>query len=161
MYFINQITLNYIMLNVIRVFGKTIWAKILLSIIIIPFIFWGMGDVFRGGSTNTVAKINKHRISTQNFIDHINSLNFNREIIRENIDNLIIEEILSDLINKTLLSLEAKKLNINLSDSSLSEIIKKDQNFIDKNNKFSRTKYEKFLITNNITAAYYEKKNKN
>ena len=71
MCFINQFTLNYIMLKFIRGFGKTVWAKILLIIIIIPFVTWGMGDVFRGGNTNTVAKVNKLNISTQNFINHL------------------------------------------------------------------------------------------
>jgi len=43
----------------------------------------------------------------------------------------------------------------------LYEIIKKDEKFFDKNNQFSRTKYEKFLISNNFSAALYEKNLKN
>ena len=38
------------MLNNIRNFSKTWFAKILLVIIIIPFVFWGMGGVFSGGN---------------------------------------------------------------------------------------------------------------
>ena len=149
------------MLNSFRNFTKSFWAKILLVIIIIPFVFWGMGGVFRGGSQNTVAKINNYNISTKNFMEYINSLNINPEIIRENINNSIIEQLLSDLINKTTLSLQSKDLEIILSDNILSEIIKKDEKFLDKNNQFSRTKYEKFLISNNFNAALYEKNLKN
>mgnify|MGYP000380270131 FL=1 len=149
------------MLNSFRNFTKSFWAKILLVIIIIPFVFWGMGGVFRGGSQNTVAKVNNYNISTKNFMEHINALNINQEIIRENIDNSIIEQLLSDLINKTTLSLQSKDLEIILSDNILSEIIKKDEKFLDKNNQFSRTKYEKFLISNNFNAALYEKNLKN
>ena len=149
------------MLNSFRNFAKSFWAKILLVIIIIPFVFWGMGGVFRGGSQNTVAKINNYNISTKNFMEHINSLNINPEIIRENINNSIIEQLLSDLINKTTLSLQSKDLEIVLSDNILSEIIKKDEKFLDKNNQFSRIKYEKFLISNNFNAALYEKNLKN
>ena len=149
------------MLNSFRNFAKSFWAKILLVIIIIPFVFWGMGGVFRGGSQNTVAKINNYNISTKNFMEYINSLNINPEIIRENINNSIIEQLLSDLINKTTLSLQSKDLEIVLSDNILSEIIKKDEKFLDKNNQFSRTKYEKFLISNNFNAALYEKNLKN
>ena len=90
-------------------------------------------------------------------MDHINSLNLNHEAIRKNINNSVIEQLLSDLINKTILSMESKELNISISDNSLSEIIKKDKNFLDKNNQFSRTKYEKFLISNNFNANFYEK----
>ena len=45
------------MLNNIRNFSKTWFAKILLVIIVIPFVFWGMGGVFSGGNTNIIAKI--------------------------------------------------------------------------------------------------------
>ena len=54
-------------------------------------------------------------------------------------------------------ALESKELEIILSDNILSEIIKKDEKFLGKNNQFSRIKYEKFLITNNFNAAFYEK----
>ena len=145
------------MLNSFRNFSKSVWAKILLVIIIIPFVFWGMGGVFRGGSQNTVAKINNYNISTKNFMEHVNSLNINPEIIRDNIGNSIIEQLLSDLITKTTLSLQSNDLELILSDNILSEIIKKDEKFLDKNNQFSRTKYEKFLISNNFSAALYEK----
>ena len=52
-------------------------------------------------------------------------------------------------------------MDIALSDNILSEIIKKDEKFFDKNNQFSRIKYEKFLISNNFSAALYEKNLKN
>ena len=117
------------MLNSFRNFAKSFWAKILLVIIIIPFVFWGMGGVFRGGSQNTVAKVNNNNISTKNFMEHINSLNINPEVIRENIDNSIIEQLLSGLINKNILSLQSKDLEIVLSDNILSEIIKKDEKY--------------------------------
>ena len=149
------------MLNSLRNFTKSFWAKILLVIIIIPFVFWGMGGVFGGGSQNTVAKINNYNISTKNFEEYINALNINTEVIRENIDNSIIEQLLSQLINKTSLSLQSKDLDIALSDNILSEIIKKDEKFFDKNNQFSRVKYEKFLISNNFSATLYEKNLKN
>ena len=149
------------MLSSFRNFTKSFWAKIVIIIIIIPFVFWGMGGVFSGGSQNTVAKINNYNISTKNFMEHINALNINQEIIRENIDNSIIEQLLSDLINKTTLALQSEDLEIVLSDNILYEIIKKDEKFLDSNNQFSRTKYEKFLISNNFSAVLYEKNLKN
>ena len=52
-------------------------------------------------------------------------------------------------------------MEIVLSDNILYEIIKKDEKFLDSNNQFSRTKYEKFLISNNFSAVLYEKNLKN
>ena len=40
------------MLNKLRVFSKSKLAIILVGIIIIPFVFWGMGSVFSSGNTN-------------------------------------------------------------------------------------------------------------
>ena len=61
------------MLNNIRNFSKTWPAKILLIVIIIPFVFWGMGGVFNKGNTNNIVKINNYTISTQDFIDYLNT----------------------------------------------------------------------------------------
>ena len=59
------------MLGSIRKFSTSIYAKILLVIIIIPFIFWGMGD-FTGGSKNIVVVIEKEKYSIQQFTNFIN-----------------------------------------------------------------------------------------
>ena len=45
------------MLSTIRNFSKTIYAKVLLGIVVIPFVFWGMGSSFKGGSKNVIVKI--------------------------------------------------------------------------------------------------------
>ena len=74
------------MISNLRNFAKTGIAKILMVIIIIPFVFWGMGGVFSSGNTNSLAKINNINISTEDFIDHINNLNINEEIIKEKIN---------------------------------------------------------------------------
>ena len=79
------------MLNKLRVFSKGKLATVLVAIIIIPFVFWGMGGVFSSGNTNSLAKIDNINISTQEFIEHINNLNINQEAIRENLDNEIVE----------------------------------------------------------------------
>ena len=71
------------MLSKLRNFSKSKPAILLIVIIIIPFVFWGMGSVFSGGNTNNVAKINNKNISTQDFIKHINqSLSRNRHDTR-------------------------------------------------------------------------------
>ena len=146
------------MLNNIRNFSKTMFAKILIAIIIVPFVFWGMGSVFSGGNTNNIAKINNESISTQDFIDYLNSLQIENSYIKENIDKNIIEETLSNLISKNMLALEVKNLNLNVSDKVLNKIIKNNKNFIDEDNKFSRVKYEKFLLSANLTAPQFEYK---
>ena len=145
------------MLNSIRNFSKTVTAKIFLFIVAIPFVFWGMGDVFTSGNTNSLAKINNENISTEDFIDHINKLNINQNLIKDKIDENILEEVLGRLISNKLIELEIEEANLVISDKMLAEKIKTNVNFVDDNQKFSRTKYEKFLISNNLNANEFEK----
>ena len=149
------------MLNNIRNFSKTWFAKILLVIIVIPFVFWGMGGVFSGGNTNNIAKINNQSISTQDFMDHLNSSRITLETIKDNLNNNILEEILGELISKKMIQLEEQDLNLIISDKILKKRIKENENFLDENKKFSRLKYEKFLLSSNITAVDFETKLRN
>ena len=150
--------LSYVMLNKFRNFTKTKLATVLIGIIIIPFVFWGMGGVFQGGNTNNIAKIKNTNISTQEFFDHIRSIGINEEIISKNIDNDILKEILNDLLAKKFIELEVKKLGITISDEGLLMLIKNNKNFLDEKKQFDRLKYEKFLLESNISAPEFEKK---
>ena len=144
------------MLNSIRNFAKTKYAGVLVAILIVPFVLWGMGGLFSGGNKNNIVKINNENISTLDFQKHLNLSNIELERIKKNIDNNIIEEILTELITKKILMMEVEGLNLIMSDRILNKKIKKNKNFLDENNKFSRIKYEKFLLSNNITAPDFE-----
>ena len=144
------------MIGSFRNFAKTKFAGLLVFIMIIPFVFWGMGSMFSSGNTNNIAKINKKNISTQEFIDHINKTNIPEKTIKENLDKDIIEELLATLISTTLLELEVKKFDIQISEETLSKKIKTNTNFLDENQKFDRIRYEKFLLENNQSAPAFE-----
>ncbi len=146
------------MLSKLRDFSKSKLAGVLITIIIIPFVFWGMGSVFSGGNTNNVVKINNKKVSTQDFIEHINTSNIDPDQLRKNLDKNVLEDILGQLISLNILKMEIQNLGIIKSDKSLSESIIKEKRFLDDDGKFSRIKYEKFLIENNVTAGEFERK---
>ena len=135
--------------------SKSFFVKLLVGIIILPFVFWGMGDVFRGGNQNVIATVDSKKISTQEFVNYINRLNLNEEQIKNLSKTDLVEQILSDFIGKKVMSLEIEKLGIVVSDKALRDIIKNDKSFF-KDNKFSRTEYEKFLIKSGLTAPQFE-----
>jgi len=109
-----------------------------------------------GGNTNTIAKINNENISTQEFLDFLNNSGIAQKTIKENLNNNIIEELLSSLISRTLLELEVKDYNLSVSANILLKKIKNNKNFLDESGNFQRTKYEKFLLENNQSAAAFE-----
>lgn len=144
------------MIRNLRKFAKTGMAKVLMVIIIIPFVFWGMGGVFSSGSTNSMATINNYNISTQDFINYLNDAKLDPDTIKKNIDNNVLEELLGNLVSTTLIQMEIEDLNISIPDEILIEKIKNNKVFFDTQNKFSRTKYEKFLLSNNMVAPDFE-----
>ena len=146
------------MISSFRNFAKTKFAGLLVFIIIIPFVFWGMGGMFSSGNTNSVAKINNHNISTQEFIDYLNSSGVPEKTIRENLDKNIVEELLSGLISTTLINLEIKNFELIISEITLLKKIKENKNFKDENGSFQRIKYEKFLLENNLSAPSFEQR---
>ena len=62
--------------------SKSFFVKLLVGIIILPFVFWGMGDVFRGGNQNVIATVASKKISTQEFVNYIRQINLNEEQIK-------------------------------------------------------------------------------
>ena len=139
------------MITSLRKFSSSIYAKILFGIIIIPFVFWGMGSSFVGGNKNIVLSIDKEKYSTQDFVNFIRTFSsLDQEIAADQ-----IEEILTIYIGKKLIEKEADYFEIKLSDNSLSKLVKHQKDF-KRDNEFSRIEYEKFLLEKNITAVIFE-----
>jgi len=149
------------MISTFRNFAKSKIAGVFVFIIIIPFVFWGMGNMFNSGEINNIAKISKKNISTQDFMNYLNNSDISEKIIKENLDKNIIEELLSGLVSKNILDLEIENFNISISELILSQKIKSNKIFLDEKNVFQRVKYEKFLLSNNLSAVMFEQQIKN
>ena len=143
------------MLSSIGKFSKSLSIKILVGIIILPFIFWGMGDIFRGGSQNIIVKIDSKKISTQEFFNYLNRLTLSEKEKKDLAKTGLMERILSEYIGKKIINLEIENFGIILTDSSLKEMIINDKTFFE-GDKFSRTEYEKFLLKNGLNAPSFE-----
>ena len=105
--------------------SKSFFVKLLVGIIILPFVFWGMGDVFRGGNQNVIATIESKKVSTQEFVNYLNRLNLNANQIKDLPKNDLVEKILSEYIGRKVMNLEIEKSGITVNDNSLRNIIKK------------------------------------
>ena len=141
------------------------WKKtggyLVMAFIGFAFVFGGFGGGFSTNNQNNIAKINKKNVTTQDFIEYINQSGISQETIRENLDNNIIEELLSGLISITLIDLEIKDFNLSINEKTILKNIKENINFQDENGVFQRIKYEKFLLSKNLSAAMFELQLKN
>jgi peptidyl-prolyl cis-trans isomerase D len=143
------------MLTSIRKVTTSFLAKVLIGIIILPFLFWGMGDVFRTGNQNVIVTIDSEKVSAQDFIEYISRLNLNEQQRNNLVKTDLLDRILSDYIGKRIINLEIADQGINLNNQSLREIIISDETF-QKDSKFSRTVYEKFLLESGVSATMFE-----
>ena len=141
--------------------GKKLGGLILIAVIIIAFGFGGFGGGFSTNNQNNIAKINKTNVTTQDFMNYLNESGISQQAIRENLNNNIIEELLSGLISTTLIELEVEDFDLSITQLTVLKIIKENKNFHDENNIFQRTKYEKFLLSNNMSAPMFELQLKN
>jgi peptidyl-prolyl cis-trans isomerase D len=141
--------------------GKKLGGVILIAVIVIAFGFGGFGGGFSTNNQNNIAKINKTNITTQDFMNYLNDSRISQQAIRENLDKNIIEELLSGLIKTTQIDLEVENFDLSITELTVLKKIKENKNFQDENNVFQRTKYEKFLLTNNMSAPMFELQLKN
>ena len=144
------------MLASIRKFSKSFVAKIFIAIIALPFIMWGMGDVFTSGKQNILVEINDQKINSKDFVTHLQKINLTREQVDSIGKSKLLDDILTNYISEKIIDIEREKKGIELNDNALMRIIVSDKTF-QKDNKFSRTKYEKFLLQNNYNAPTYER----
>ena len=140
---------------------KQFGGLVLIVIIIIAFGFGGFGGGFSTNNQNNIAKINKTNVTTQDFMDYVNQSGISQEAIRNNLDNNIIEELLSGLISTTLIDLEIEDFKLSINEKTILKYLKDNKNFKDENGAFERIKYEKFLLSNNMSAPLFELKLKN
>ncbi len=141
------------------------WKKsggfLVMAVVSLAFVFGGFGGGFSTNNQNNIAKINKTNVTTQEFIDYVNQSGISQEVIRNNLDNNIVEELLSGLISTTLIDLEVKDFGLSINEITILKNIKENKNFHDENGVFQRIKYEKFLLSSNMSASMFELQLKN
>ena len=107
------------MLGSIRKFSKTFMAKIFIAIIALPFILWGMGDIFRSGKQNVLAEINDETINSKEFISYIQKIELSKQQIESFGKSQILENILSNYLSERIIEIESKKKGLRLQISAL------------------------------------------
>ena len=95
------------MLGSIRKFSTSIYAKILLVIIVIPFVFWGMGSSLTGGNKNIVVTVDNEKYTIQEFTNFIN------KNATKKVESIQVEELLSTFIGTKLIELEVNIMELN------------------------------------------------
>lgn len=155
------------MLNLIRKHADSWMIKGILWLIVLAFVgtifySWGMGGPVQGRS-GILGTVNGEEITLAEFDRSLDNLvNFYRDQFQSQFSDAMIEKLdlknsaLEAIIQKKLLLMEAEKQNIRVSDAELADRILSNPNF-QKENRFSRPLYERFLTFNRLSAQEFEK----
>lgn len=148
------------MLKMMRKHAK--YFYFLFFMVIISFIFWGIGRVDKTGGGEIVAEVGKYKITTEEYWRTYDRIyRFYREIYKEKFDEEmekkmnLKENVLDSMINERVLLITAKEADIGVSDEELQESITHEPAFM-KNGVFDKDVYLNRLRLNRITPEAYE-----
>ena len=143
------------MLASIRKFSKSFVAKIFVAIIALPFIMWGMGDVFRSGKQNVIVEINDEKINSKEFITYIQKINLSKEEIDRVGKSKLIDDILT---NSSDFSMEDMiNLQVDYHSTSSEKLIKMLSESFDEQNKYYKllSTWDNKLSKDSVAAGLY------
>ncbi len=150
------------MLDAIRRNSQSWIVKVGFGIIILVFVFWGLGSVQGLNSTINLATVNGEVIST---IDFENSLQKMQESVRARNPQITAEQmrqmqlpqqVLTGLIVQTLLEEEIARLRMSVPPQALREAIIKMPEFLDADGAFDAVNYKRFVDAQFQGAANFE-----
>lgn len=139
--------------------SKNLLVKALVVIIICVFALWGVGDMFSAGKTNVVAEISGENIYSEDYVNELRT-EFQYEkykSISDAIDKNLHLKVLNKLIAEKIFEIYAREKKIIITDKVLSNFLKNIPEFSE-DNKFSRIKYEKYLLQNQSSSSDFENK---
>lgn len=146
------------MLKLMRKHAKFFY--VFFFIIILSFIYWGVGTVNRTGGTMIVAEVGKYKVTAQEYWQNYENVSrFYREIYRdkfnEEMEKNLREQVLDSVITERVLLIAAKDAGIRVSDKELQESIMNDPMFM-RDGAFDKQVYLNRLRLNRITPDAYE-----
>ncbi|MDH4284519.1 MAG: SurA N-terminal domain-containing protein, partial [Gallionellaceae bacterium] len=137
-------------------------VQIVLALIILPFAFWGVDSYRTGGGAEPVAKVNKEKISPQEFDFALRQQqNRMREAMGDKFDQALFDQpetkhsVLENLVNQRLLASEAHSAGLLVSEEQLAQAIAGIEAFHN-NGKFDKQTYTEILGRQNMTPLMFE-----
>jgi peptidyl-prolyl cis-trans isomerase D len=147
------------MLKAMRKHAKFFY--VLFFIIILSFIFWGVGTVDKSTAV-PIAEVGKEKISLEEYwASYDRAREFYRNIAKgaftEEMEKQLNlkQKVLDSLVDEMVLLAEAKKIGIWVSDAELREAIVNDPAFL-RDGKFSEDVYLRSLQLSRMTPEYFE-----
>ncbi len=151
------------MLDLIRNNSQSLGVKLAFGIIILVFVFWGLGSVQSINNSTTVATVNGEAITVIDFEQAYQQAREsvraqNPQITAEQLKQMQIpQQVMQQLITDALLTEEVKRLQLSVSPQQLRQVILSMPAFQDANGKFDAAVYKNVVDTQFLGAGNFEK----
>ena len=151
------------MLDYIRSNAQSFGVKVAFGVIILVFVFWGVGSFNDRNSANVVAIVNGDPILVQQFEQAYRNaeesiLRNNPGVTREQLkEQHLGRQVLRDLIQQTLLAQEAARAGVSVTPLELRQAVGRIKSFQDAQGRFDPEAYTRVLAAQRISPAQYEK----
>jgi peptidyl-prolyl cis-trans isomerase D len=152
------------MLRFMRKYATGYLVKALFGVIIIVFIFWGVGS-FKGGE-KVIAEVGPYKISYEEYQEtYKNVFNTYRLIYKDKLDENLLKElkikekVMDEIVDKHLLLIKAKDMGIKVSDAEFNGYIG-NMDVFKRDGKFSQKAYLEILKRNGMDPNKFEKSEK-
>lgn len=136
---------------------------VLFFIVILTFIFWGVGTVDKTGHVEILAEVGKYKITTEEYWRTYDRVyRFYRDLYKEQFDEEmekkmnLKENVLDSMINERVLLVAAQRAGITVSDRELQDAIAREPAFM-KNGVFDKEVYLNRLRLTRITPEEFER----
>lgn len=150
------------MLQSIRSKASSWIVKILFVLLIASFAVWGIGDIFRGGTSTTVAEVGDVTITTvaldREFQQQLGQL---RQIFGGGLDTEqaiamgLLDQSLNALIDRALFDLAAQDLGLRLDDAAVAAQIQQSPAFRNELGRFDPDLFRRVLASNRLSEAEF------
>jgi parvulin-like peptidyl-prolyl isomerase len=147
------------MIKVMRKHAK--YFYFLFFIVILSFIFWGIGGVDNKGQSEVLAEVGEYKITSQEFWSlYKRNSRFYRDIYKDKFEEMmkqmnLKETILDSMVDEQVLLISARKMGIQVSDKELNDAITQEPMF-QTNGVFDKKTYINRLRLSRLTPEAYE-----
>lgn len=150
------------MLDYIRSNAQSFGVKVAFAIIILVFMFWGVGSLTDGGSSNVVAKVNGEPVTAQQFEQAYqraaeyamrNDPSLTREAL---VQQKLGRQVLNELISAQLIRQEAARVGLSVSPQEMHHVVSQMPVFQDAQGKFDPEAYKRTIEAQRMSVAEYE-----
>ncbi len=141
--------------------GKFVMT-IVMGLIIVSFVVWGVGDMLRGFTSTTVAKVGSTTITQQQFSNELQSQLYRLQrqlrqpLTAQQARSLGLDaEVLDRMIDEAAFDEKAKALGLGMSDETIAQAVRDDPQLKGADGKFDRARFEGYLRDSGLSERAF------